>query len=329
MENLDFTYRFANFVMTSESAFMVWVEVGAREIINQTYEDMGSMERKGFYHVCTDGNVLPWMFKDDQDFIAGINRIAICKAISGVSVWAFTLMDNHVHLLLYGTLPMCKLFIDKYKLLTGKWISHKYNLSKHIKGLPTSVIPLKAEEDILETIAYIDRNSLVAGFKGLPSDYLWSSSCMLFKDRGCCVSRSLKEFSDNELRGLLKTRVTLPTAWTINEQGMLDPECFTEWKKVEALFKSPVRYLYYLTKRLEGKIDLTLSQSQKTFIRDKDLRVITIEICKQNFATDEIRKLDIKSRLTIARSLRRDYASTTKQIARMLYLNADVLKGFV
>jgi hypothetical protein len=91
------------------------------------------MERKGFYHICTDGNALSWMFKDDQDFVAGINRIGICKIISGVLVWAYTLMDNHVHLLLNGTLPMCKSFIDKYKLLTGKWISHKYKISKQIK----------------------------------------------------------------------------------------------------------------------------------------------------------------------------------------------------
>ena len=77
------------------------------------------------------------------------------------------------------------------------------------------------------------------------------------------------------------------------------------------------------------KIDLALSQGQKTFIRDKELRVITIDLCKQNFSTDDVGKLDIKSRLTIARILRRDYASTTKQIARMLHLDADLLKGFV
>lgn len=287
------------------------------------------MERKGFYHICTDGNALSWMFKDDQDFIAGINRIGICKIISGVLVWAYTLMDNHVHLLLNGTLPMCKSFIDKYKLLTGKWISHKYKISKQIKELSVSIIPLKTEEDILETLAYIDRNSIVAGFKGLPSEYPWGSSCLLFRDTDCSMFRSLKEFSSNQLRDLLKTRITLPEDWTINEQGMLNPECFTECQKVEALFRTPVRYLYYITKKLEGKIDLALSQGQKTFIRDKELRVITIDLCKQNFSTDDVGKLDVKSRLTLARILRRDYASTTKQIARMLHLDADLLKGFV
>ena len=31
------------------------------------------------------------------------------------------------------------------------------------------------EEEILEVAAYIDRNSIVAGFNGLPSEYPWGS----------------------------------------------------------------------------------------------------------------------------------------------------------
>lgn len=290
------------------------------------------MERRedlGFYHVCTDGNVLPWMFKDAEDFIHGINRIAVCKVISGVEVWVFTLMDNHVHFLLYGTMYMCKIFIDKYKLLTGKWISHKYGLSGYIKDLPASIIPLRTEEEILEVAAYIDRNSIVAGFNGLPSEYKWSSSSVIFKDKSDCSDKCLNDFSLTQLRDMLKTRVKLPGGWTINQDLMIDPRCFTEWKKVETLYKTPMRYLYYVTKKLEGKINMALSQGQKTFILDKDLRHITADLSQKHFSKDDIRKLDINSRLVLARILRRNYASTPKQIARMLHLNVEVLKGFV
>ena len=30
-------------------------------------------EEYGFYHICSDGNALPWLFKDDEDFIAIYN----------------------------------------------------------------------------------------------------------------------------------------------------------------------------------------------------------------------------------------------------------------
>lgn len=292
---------------------------------------MESGESLGFYHVCTNGNVLPWMFKDDQDFVAGINRIGICKVIAGLEVWAFTLMDNHVHFLLYGALTMCKLFIDKFKCLTGIWISQKYNQPKHIKYLQSSIIPLKCEEDILETIAYIDRNSIVAGFKGLPQDYPWGSCGLQFRytNDESYKYESLKTFTNIKLRSILKTRVSLPSSWRVNKQGMLDPSCFTEWQKVESLYKTPIRYLYYLTKKLEGKINLTLSQSLKSFLPDKELREITRNLCMESFHQNDVRKLDINSRISLARTLKREYASTHKQISRMLHLDSEVLKDFI
>ena len=296
------------------------------------------MERRegfGFYHVCTNGTMLPWMFKDEVDFSAGINRIGVCKIISGVEVWAYTLMDNHVHFLLYGTLEMCKLYIDRYKFLTGMWISHSHNQFKHIKCLPVSIIPLKSDEDILETIAYIDRNAMLGGYSGLPFNYPWSSAKFLFCDlkhslkSSSHVERRVKDYSRNQLRDILKTRVVLPEDWIIGSTGMLNPACFIEWEKVENLFKSPARYLYYVTKKLEGKINLALDQGAKSFVPDKDLRIITSNLSKEMFRHDDVRTLDVKSRLMVARILKRDYASTTKQISRMLHLEFDVLKDFV
>ena len=288
-------------------------------------------ESIGFYHVCTNGNVLPWMFTDEQDFVAGINRIGICKVISGLEVWAFTLMDNHVHFLLYGTLTLAKLFIDKYKCLTGIWIAQKHHHPKHLKYLQSSIIPLNSEEDILETIAYIDRNSIVAGFKGLPQDYPWGSCGLQFRHSNNKVHKNkpLNAYTNIRLRSILKTRVTLPSDWCVDNRGMLDPACFTEWLKVELLYKTPVRYLYYLTKKLEGKINLTLSQGLKSFIPDKELREITRNLCMESFHQNDVRKLDINSRISLARTLKREYASTHKQISRMLHLDSEVLKDFI
>lgn len=230
---------------------------------------MKTEDDRGFFHVCTSGTVLPWMFKDNEDFTYGVNRIGICCVLTDISVLTFSLMDNHAHFLLYGTPGRCRKFINKYKLLTGKWISHKYDIPKFLKRLPVSIILLKGEEDILETAAYIDRNAIMGGF-----------------------------------RGILKTRVSLPMEWTFNNDGMIDPLCFLDIKRIEQLFKSPNRYLYYLVKKLEGKINLTLNQDTRPFVPDK-------------------------SRLTLARNLKKDFASSSKQISRILHLEASILKDFI
>lgn len=271
------------------------------------------------------------MFLDEPDFISGINRIGICKIIAGVMVFAYSLMDNHVHFLLYGTYAQCLKFINKYKFLTGIRIAQRHHQNKHIKNLPVSIIPLKTEEDILEVVAYIDRNAMMSGFKGLPHEYQWSSSRLLFKEDCRVTAGEFKvgDFSRNQLRDLLKTRVTLPDEWTFDERGMLNPACFTEWKKVEDLFRSAVRYLYFVTKKLEGKIDMTLNQGHDSFISDKDLRIITSDLCLKEFGEPDIRKLSVSSRLKLARTLRKEYSSTRKQIGRMLHLDAKILEGFI
>ena len=64
---------------------------------NDEERDMKGSINAGYYHVCTDGAAISWMFQDEQDFIAGINRIAICHLKTCVSVIAYVLMDNHVH----------------------------------------------------------------------------------------------------------------------------------------------------------------------------------------------------------------------------------------
>ena len=291
------------------------------------------MERRngfGFYHICTNGNVLPWMFKDNHDFIAGVNRIGICKVIAGVYVWAYTLMDNHVHFVLYGTLGMCKKFISRYKVLTSMWITQKYGQAKYLKELPTSIIPIKSEEDLLDTIAYLDRNAMVAGFRGLPQEYPWSSSRLIFRsDEHPIGSALLSELSSTQLRDLIKTRISIPGNWTINDNGMLCPEHFIEWRDVENLFKTPARYLYYLSKKLEGKINQEISYEQRSLIRDRELREITKSLCQKTFNRDNIHELNAESRLKIARILKKDYASNYKQISRMLNLDAEVLKDFI
>ena len=286
----------------------------------------------GFFHVCTNGTVLPWMFKDTEDFVYGVNRIGICCLISDISVLVYSLMDNHVHFLLYGSLDKCHRFIYNYKFLTGKWISHKYKISKYLKNLPVSIIPLQTEEDLLETAVYIDRNAIMAGFDGLPYDYPWSSCKLMFRksDENSVRRYRIRDFSRNALREILKSRVEFPDDWTFDEQFMLDPMCFTKIKMMEKAFKSSPRYLYFLTKKLEGKINQALAEyGNRSFVSDKDLREITERLAFQMFRSREVRTLNVESRLKLARKLKHDYASSPKQIARMLHLEANLLKDFI
>ena len=72
-----------------------------------------------------------------------------------------------------------------------------------------------------------------------------------------------------------------------------------------------------------------MAQSLKTFLPDKELRPVASQISMALFGTTDIRFLNVKSKLRIARELRHAYAATVKQISRMVYMDPESLNGFI
>lgn len=291
---------------------------------------MKRLNSTGYFHVCTEGRALPWMFQNEEDFIAGVNRIGICYLRTNAKVVAYVLMDNHVHFVLYGTMPQCKKFITLYKQLTGTWIRVKYGLNDFLKQLPTNILLLDTEEKLLNTIAYIDRNPVVAGYRFLATEYPWGSARYVFKDSSEFQDVvSLKTLTCRSQRELLSTRISLPGEWRIDNKGMLCPDSFIDFSVIESYFKTPVRYSYFIAKKLEGPVELEVESSQKAFIPDIELREIVRKMVSQDYGKDSMADLDVNARLSIARRLRYSYASTFKQISRMVHLDRSTLEGFI
>ena len=134
--------------------------------------------------------------------------------------------------------------------------------------------------------------------------------------------------SKKEVHESLNTWSTLPEDWMVDDQGMLIPErCFINIDFIEGLFRSPTRYLYHLARKLEGKIEM--QQGIRAFIPDKELRPVTEELAKKLFGKSKVKDLDFNSKILLARKLRYDYASTPKQISRMLSMDSEILSKFI
>ena len=292
-------------------------------------EDMKGAEETGYFHICTDGRFLAWMFQDDKDFIAGINRIAICHIKTMAIVLCFVLMDNHVHFVLKGTLHQCKKFINLYKRLTGRWIMERYGITDYLRLLPTDIIRITTEESLLNTIAYIDRNAVVAGYGHMPGEYPWGSAKYMFREKSEIDGRRISSFTRREQKAILHSNIVLPCDWIVENERMILPTCFMDISITESFFKTPIRYTYFLSKKLEGMIELELEHAQKVFIPDKEMRQIVKEIIYERYQATDIRQIGINERLQIARTLKFKYACSVKQISRMTQLEKDAIEGFV
>jgi len=269
------------------------------------------------------------LFASREEFIAGMNRIAICcQMLNGrVQVIAFCLMDNHVHFLLYAIKEDCEIFMANYRKLSEMWISKHRENNTLERNWEIDFWQIKNKETLEETIAYIHRNPVAAGMKVTPSGYMWSSASLYFNQNSALreSSQPVSSFSLRKIRELTFTKTTLPNDWLVLPNGMILPECYTNYKLGEKYFDTAREYMYYANKKVED--DINNSQYVQNFsLPDTEVLNILGNFSKKLFAQEDIFLLGIEQRLQLCKVARKSIGSNIKQLSRVLHLKREDLE---
>jgi REP element-mobilizing transposase RayT len=128
-----------------------------------------------FYHVITRGNNRQSIFRDDDDFHAYMRRLETYRDRYRISLYAYVLMSNHVHLLLEtGTFPLSKFMqglLQSYTL----YFNRRHRRVGHLFQGRYRAILCDRESYLLELIRYLHLNPVRAGLAKHPDSYPWSS----------------------------------------------------------------------------------------------------------------------------------------------------------
>lgn len=119
--------------------------------------------KNAVHHVIARGIEKGSIFKDDRDRKRFVSRLEKCVDQTGITVYAWALMSNHVHFLLRtGDIPLSKFM---QKLLTGHaiYFNHKYDRAGHLFQNRYRSILVQADRYLLKLIRYIHLNPLKAG----------------------------------------------------------------------------------------------------------------------------------------------------------------------
>ncbi len=179
--------------------------------------------KNSYWHIYSDGRKIDFLFRDESEFIAGMNRIALCSMVSGgVKIHAFCLMSNHIHILISGSAESARKFINEYKRLTGIWV-RKHRGEKIMGAFDVSMKEVDTIEYLLTTVAYIHRNPMVAGFPYRIECYPWSSAALYFSgDYNDTQSGTGIDFPDSS--GDL-SQMKIRTSFQSRSQGYRSMEC--------------------------------------------------------------------------------------------------------
>lgn len=129
-------------------------------------------------HIVQRGHSRAPVFFEEQDYATYIYWVSEAVEKYDVSVHAFVLMTNHVHLLIT---PSQGDQVSPFMQFIGRryvpYINHKYGKSGSIWEGRYKASLVQEDGYLLNVMRYIEMNPVRAGMVELPGHYRWSSFC--------------------------------------------------------------------------------------------------------------------------------------------------------
>jgi len=287
---------------------------------------------KKYYHWCCKGLQQDLIFSSVPEFIAGMNRIAICtihcrNCGREVIVVAFCLLNNHFHFVLYGTEQDTSYFMDHYRMLTGKWITTHRGEKLHEK-INLGHWPANSLEKVKEKVIYTLRQSLEAGQAFSPQGYRWSSGRFMFSDNSflLCSSRSIGSFSGRSIRKHIYSEIILPDTWRLMADGLIWPGDYNDIQGCERLFSGVKEFMFLLNNgNIDKSVNLEMMNAAPS-IPDNEVKDNADSLARDMFGKKTVNSCSASERLSIARYLRKQFHCGSKQLARVVRMNEEDIR---
>lgn len=129
----------------------------------------------GIYHITMRGVNKSDIFLDNQDYETFLNYLQNIKTTTGVEIYAYCLMKNHIHLLLKeGNEELSKTFVRLGAGFVG-WYNRKYDRIGHLFQSRYNSEVVENDGYLLMVMRYIHQNPVKAGISKHVTGYAWSS----------------------------------------------------------------------------------------------------------------------------------------------------------
>lgn len=129
-----------------------------------------------YYHIMTRGNNKNIVFKKPNDYYYYLDRFADYKKELPFDLFHYSLMPNHVHLLIKTKNALAfAIFMKKINLSYFHYYKNHYNWAGHFWQGRYKSQPVGKDEYFIQCGKYIELNALRGGLIKNPEDYKFSS----------------------------------------------------------------------------------------------------------------------------------------------------------
>ena len=142
------------------------------------------------YHVILRGNNKQEIFLDEKDYKKFLKEIKNTKEKYGYELYAYCLMTNHVHLVIYDKEENLSKIMQSLEVTYSAYFSKKYEKVGHLFQNRFLSKPVETSEYLMQVCRYVHQNPVKAGISRV-DNYKWSSYKEYINDEEEMVSKKM------------------------------------------------------------------------------------------------------------------------------------------
>ncbi|MBR7004757.1 MAG: hypothetical protein IKI00_07285 [Bacteroidales bacterium] len=284
-----------------------------------------------YYHMALDSLGDRNLFNDRDEYVNGMNVVAIGQFINKIGVIQFDWMRNHGHFILLATGLECCRFFDYIRFrLNARLVKDGFS------PLPDKwffkLLRLGSLNELVNAVSYSARNSYDARRDILPGGYLWSSNYVMFSDVKEIIDyKTVGEIGTCDMIRLLGSKVKLPEAYKVCKLGFILPESYLlktddgVMTKACSLYKDSKDYTYRIFRDYDTYKRTASELGEAWSPSGSDVDSLIENILNVNYGVKDLRDLDAGKKCDLAVTLGIGYGLRVEEIAPRLHLSSSMV----
>lgn len=263
------------------------------------------------------------IFRASEDFLYGVNTLAIGTLGFRVRILCYTLMDNHLHLLLKGRYEDCLAYFNWVMHRLAMMLKSRYGIRGVLKAGNADVQHVKDSPMLLNEVAYLLRNAYKARIDS-PYAYPWAPFEVYFNPY-LSFMKGDRFPGPEAARDLLGTHATIPADWE-HVDGRILNKCFVDYRTVEQIVGSGLTLFDRLRRYdLESVVAQSHGIQEQLAFTDSEMQEKVLAVCRNELHAESPHQLGRIDLLRLARTLAFRFGAAKKQISRLLGIDPEVL----
>lgn len=278
-----------------------------------------------FWHLCTPGQYTEILCETEDDYEFFVTLIAIASYYAKVTIVAFEVMSNHIHIVLAGEESRCRCCFDYFREKVKRYyrsIGRYVDLNR----FTCQLIPLESLESVRNEIVYNHRNGYLVHDSYTPYSYPWSTGSLYFNE--LAYKDNALPFSKvpfREKQQMCHGRVPpLPDRYMVKD-GMILPQSFCAVSLGESLFRDAHQYFTMLSKNYEAYSEVARRLGDAVVLDDEEMYSVVRILCKDKYDGLKPSTLSSRQKLDVAKWMKQQYNASDGQIQRILRLDRSLV----